>query len=76
MWLIQAGTSCEPKGITDLLNIYMFAVKLFNATISSRTIHHAHQTLEKAMDYVQKLEREVLLVEGIQICKGVLFVYI
>ena len=40
--------------------------KLFNLAVSSKTIRHAHSTLEKAISYAQKIEREFLLVEGIQ----------
>ena len=44
----------------------MFAQKLFNPAISTKTIQHAHPTLEKAIDYAQKTENGFLLVEGIQ----------
>ena len=39
---------------------------LFKMAISSKTIWHAHPTLKKATDYVQKIEREFFLVKGIQ----------
>ena len=44
----------------------MYIQKLFNSAVSSKTIWHAHATLQKAIDYVQKIEREFLLVEGIK----------
>ena len=44
----------------------MYAQKLFNPGISSKTIRHVHPTLQKAIGYAQKIEREFLLVEGIQ----------
>ena len=44
----------------------MYAQELSNPAISSKTISHAHQTLQKAIDFVQKIEREFLLMEEIQ----------
>ena len=44
----------------------MYVQKLCNSAISSKTIQYAHLTLKKAIDYVQMIEREFLLVEGIQ----------
>ena len=63
--LIQAVTNHEPKYITDPLGIYIYAQKLFNPTVSSTTIPHAHQMLQKVVHCVEKDEREYLLVEGI-----------
>ena len=34
--------------------------------IGTKTIQHVHQTLQNARDYLQKIETEFLLVEGIQ----------
>ena len=39
---------------------------MFNLAISSKTIRPAHPTLQKAIDYVQKIEREFLLIKGVQ----------
>ena len=44
----------------------MHAPKLLNLAISAQTMRHAHPTLQKAIDYAQKIEREFLLVEGIK----------
>ena len=41
----------------------MYAQKLFNPAISSKNIRHAHATLQRAIDYAQKIEREFLLVK-------------
>ena len=46
--------------------IYMYLQKFFKPAISAKTIWHAHPTLKKAIDNAQKIEREFLLVEGIQ----------
>ena len=64
--LIQTIMNCEPKDMMYPLKIYMYLQKVFNPMISSKTIQHAHPTLQKAIDYVQKVEREFLLVKGIQ----------
>ena len=44
----------------------MYVQKLFNPAISSKTVRHVHPTLQKTIDYAQKIEREFLRVEGIQ----------
>ena len=44
----------------------MYMQKLFNPTISSKTIWQAHPTVQKAPDYMQKIAREMLLVNGTQ----------
>ena len=44
----------------------MYAKKPVNQAISSKTIRHAHSTLQRAIDYTQKTEREFLLAVGIQ----------
>ena len=62
----QAVANYEPKDITDPSKTYMFVQELFNQAISSKTIQQAHLTLQKAKDSVQKIEREFLLVGGIQ----------
>ena len=64
--LIQTIMNCKPKDMMHPLKIYMYLEKLFNPLISSKTIQHAHLTLQKAIYYVQKVEREFLLVKGIQ----------
>ena len=56
--IIQAVTNCESKDIIDLLKMYMCTQKLFNLAISSKTIWHAHPTLQTAIHYVQQIERE------------------
>ena len=58
-------TICEPKGITDLVMIYIHTPKLVNLVISSITIRHVKPTLQKAIDYEQKIEKEFLLFIGI-----------
>ena len=35
----------------------MYVWKLLNASISAKTIRHVHLTLQKTMDYAQKIER-------------------
>ena len=40
--------------------------KLFNSAISSKALRHAQPTLQKATDYVHKIKRPFLLVQGIQ----------
>ena len=64
--LIQAVRHREPKHMTDPLKIYMYMQKLFAPTISTKTIWHANPVLQKAIEYVQKVDRELSLVEGIQ----------
>ena len=64
--LIQAVTNHEPKDIPDPLKIHMYVQRFFNPIISSKTIWQSHQTLQKAIDYAQKVEREFSLVEGNQ----------
>ena len=44
----------------------MYVHKLFNPAISSKTIQHAHPTLQKVIDCAQKTEREFLPIEEIQ----------
>ena len=44
----------------------MYTQKLFNLAISSKSIRYAHPTVQKAIDHVQNIEREFLLVKGIQ----------
>ena len=56
--LIQDVMNCQPKDVTDLLKNYMYAQKLFNLVISSKTMWCTHPALQKALDYVQKIERE------------------
>ena len=45
--IIQAVTNNEPEDITDPLKIYMYAQNKFNPAISSKTISHAHPTIQK-----------------------------
>ena len=59
-------SNCEPNDITDPLQISMYMQMLFNPPISTKTIRHTHPTLQTAIDYEQKFEREYLLAEGIQ----------
>ena len=40
--------------------------KSYYPAIISKTIHHAHPTLQKPIEYVQKVEREFIHVERIQ----------
>ena len=54
------------KDITDPVKICIQAKRLFNPAISAKTIQHAHPTLHNALDYEQKIERELVLVAGIQ----------
>ena len=63
---IQPVINHEPKDITDPLKIYMYTPKLFNHSVSAKTIRHAHLTLQRPIDYAQKIYREFFLVEGIQ----------
>ena len=46
--------------------MYVYTQKLFNATISAKTVRHAHQVLQKAIDYAQNIKSKFLLVKGIQ----------
>ena len=46
--------------------MYMNAQKLFNPLLITKIIQHAHLTLQKTIDYAQKIEREFFPVEGIQ----------
>ena len=62
--LIQADMNHEAKDRTDPVKIYIYVQTLFNPMISSTTVCHTHQTSQKAMDYVQKIKREFLPVEG------------
>ena len=56
--LFQAITNHEPKDITYQLK---YACMFLNYLI-----RHAHPSLQKAIDNVQKIKREFLLAEGIQ----------
>ena len=44
----------------------MYGQKLFNQTTSNKNIRYVHPTLQKAIDYAQKVKRKFPLVEGIQ----------
>ena len=46
--------------------MYRSMQKLSNPMISAKTNSPAYPTLQKALDYVQKIEREIMLAEGIQ----------
>ena len=53
------------KDITHPLKMYIHVQRLFNPAISAKTIRHVHPTLQKAIDYAQKFDREFPIVEGI-----------
>ena len=44
----------------------MYAQKLFNPAISTKTISLVHSALPKVIDYALKIKREILPVEGKQ----------
>ena len=48
------------------IKIHMSTHKLFNLTISAKDIRHTNPMSQKAIDYAEKIEKEFLLVEGIQ----------
>ena len=64
--LIQTVSNCELNDITDLFKIYMYAQKLINLAI--RGTNYLACTLNHPESYrlCKKIERESLLVEGIQ----------
>ena len=61
---IQAVSNHHPTDITDPLENLQ---KLFNPDISDKPIWNMYPTLQKAIDYVQKIEGEFFLIEGIQL---------
>ena len=46
--------------------IYVYAQKLFNPAITTKNTKHIYPTLPKAIDYMQKIDREFPCVEAIQ----------
>ena len=46
----------ESKDITDPLKIHMHVQKLFNLTISTKAIRHAHLTFAEMIDCAQRLK--------------------
>ena len=54
------------KIYSQTIKIYMYRQKLFYPTISFKTIQHVHPALQNAINNMQKIDREFLLVEGIQ----------
>ena len=63
---IQVDINCEPKDITRSIEDQDVYLKLFHLAIGAMTIRYEHATLQKAINYAQKIEMEFLLVEGIQ----------
>ena len=63
--LTQVVSNCESKDIKHPLKICMYAQKLFNPAISTKTIRHVCPTLQNPIDYAQKIKK-ILLFEGIQ----------
>ena len=64
--LIQAGSNHEPNDNINPLKYYMYAQKLFSLATNAKILCDGHLTLQKAIDYAQKVQREFLPVEDIQ----------